>query len=161
MRRQLILLTIAITALVGIAAVASAQEPNGEEFHHSFIIFLGDCEGFGGGGGGGIAEASVGSLNGCFGFGVFFGLWDEESMPLEIQYEAEEELGGFWRVGHLKAFNLAHRGNPIIGGMNGGGSGYECPAQTGVEAAQSIPAGELWGVWIAFFTVEPCDIYEE
>jgi hypothetical protein len=158
MRRQLILLTIAIAALVGIAAVASAEEPNGEGLHHSFILFLGDCEGFNGGGGG-IVEAQTGFLHGCFGFAVFFGLWDADSMASEIQYEAEEELGGYWRVDHLKAFNLAHRGAPVFGGMDGGG-GYECPLNTGVEAQESIPAGELWGVWIAFFTIEPCMVYD-
>jgi hypothetical protein len=148
MRRQLLVLGAAIVALVGIAAVASADEP--DSFQHGFTFFFGDCEQVA------TVEASIGSLNGCHGFGLFFGLWDEETMSHEIAYQAAHEFGGEWQTVKLKAINLAHPNSTIFGIEED----YQCTGNSSVTAAQSIPAGDLWGIWIAYFQVEPCNFVE-
>jgi hypothetical protein len=156
MTRRLLVIGAVIAALVGVATVASADEDPGG-FQSAHVLFLGDCEGSTP-----AVEASTGFLPECFGFGIFFGLWNAESMAAAIAEEAYWELGGEWDVVKLKAFNLAHGGAPIMSaGGTPGGEDYGLCELENVEAAQSIPAGELWGVWIAFFVIEPCEIYTD
>jgi hypothetical protein len=144
MPRRLIVIAAVLAALISVGAVASAQE-SPEPFQSSHVLFLGDCDEEL------KVEASSGLGGGCFGFALFFGLWDAQAMAEEITGEAREEFLGFWRVLKLHAFNLAHRGQPIVA------SDFDFDTcGDNVEAAQSIPAGELWGVWIAFFSIEEC-----
>jgi hypothetical protein len=147
--RKILIPVIALIALFGVVAVASADSENG---NHSKIFFFGHCEEQ-------ITSTDVSGAglfgHGCRGFGIFWGHWDHDSMVEQIAYKAGYKFGGDWEVTKFHAIN-------VFGGAPLTGASYGCEEPGGLQT--NVVTNEVNGIpglWIAWFKVEPCDPYYE
>lgn len=144
--RKLLVLGAAMVALFSLVTIAQGGESNDD----AHIWFFGECQNS-------PDSADGNSPNGlflgggCRGIGLFVGNWDKYSIADAIEYEAMDEFGGYWAVEYLKAINL-------FGGQNEIGSDYGCDYYE--EESSVTPAVyEIGGLWIALFSIEPCNGY--
>ncbi len=148
--RKLLVLGAALVALLSLVSIA--QGINGEDEAH--IWFFGNCEEQQDSP---YYEFSVSGASffggGCRGIGLFIGgSWDRYQIAGEAAYEASERFGGAWQVDYLKAINLA-------GGETAVGVSYGCESYNDPFAV--APASVGFGLWIALFSVVPCEPEDE
>ncbi|MEZ4480890.1 MAG: hypothetical protein R3B97_07000 [Dehalococcoidia bacterium] len=141
--RKLLVLGAAMVAILSLATIAQ-----GEEHESSHIWFFGECENQYDSP---YYDSSVTGASflggGCRGIGIFSGKWDKESIAEEVSYEAMEEFGGYWEVDYLKAIN-------IFGGESQPGVDYGCEGSNPNSVQINTGFG---GLWIAIFSVVPCE----
>ncbi|MGD9934630.1 MAG: hypothetical protein AB7T37_13065 [Dehalococcoidia bacterium] len=143
MMRKLLVLGAAIVAVLSLATIAQ-----GTEYESSHVWFFGDCENQYDSPDYDSSVTGASFLGGgCRGIGIFSGEWDKESIAGYVTYEAMEEFGGYWEVDYLKAIN-------IFGGPPVTGATYGCGSQDPYSVTSQGFGG---GLWIAIFSVEPCE----
>jgi len=144
MMRKLLVLGAAIVAILSLATIAQGEQSEG-----AHVWFFGNCENQYDSPYNSVNTASSFLGGGCRGIGVFAGKWDKESIAEQVSYEAMEEFGGYWEVDYLKAIN-------IFGGPPQVGVEYGCGAAPVAVSPQTLGGG----LWIAIFSVIPCEPVE-
>ena len=143
--RKFLVLGAAIVAVFSLVAIAQGDSYN-EDAH---VWFFGDCQ-INPDSADGASTSGLFLGGGCRGIGLFVGDWDNSSIASEVAYQAMGEFGGYWYVEYLKAIN-------IFGGEKVIGSGYGCYDDEETNITPSVY--NIGGLWIALFSVEPCNGY--
>ncbi|MGD9934891.1 MAG: hypothetical protein AB7T37_14415 [Dehalococcoidia bacterium] len=143
--RKFLVLGAAMVALFSLVTIAQG----GDDSDGAHIWFFGDCE-VNPDTSDGNSASGLFLGSGCRGIGIFSGDWDNYSIADRVAYEAMDEFGGYWYVEYLKAINL-------IGGGTTIGEGYGCDYEEETSLTPSVY--NMGGLWIALFSVEPCNGY--
>lgn len=143
--RKFMILGAAIVALFSLVTIAQGNSQN-ESAH---VWFFGDCE-VNPDTSDGNSASGLFLGGGCRGIGIFVGDWNPDGIAEEITDEAYDEFGGLWGVEYLKAVNL-------IGGDHVLLSGWGCYDEEVTSLTPSVY--NMGGLWIALFSIEPCDGY--
>ena len=144
--RKSLALAAGFIALFGLSSLATAQAPQ-QDWHGSLTFFFGECdpnEDLS------VEQVSANLFSGdCSGIGMFWGDWDENTLPVGINEAAADRFGGNWRVTHLTGYDLVGREGTIGGGEY---SEYPCGAP---DSEPVFTFGHI-AFWVAWFDVEPC-----
>ena len=144
--RKTIALAAGLVALLGLTSLATAQAPD-QDWHGSLTFFFGECdpnEDLS------VDQVSANLFSGdCSGIGMFWGDWDENTLPIGINEAAADRFGGNWRVTHLTGYDLVGREGTIGSAEY---SQYPCGAP---DSEPVFTFGHI-AFWVAWFDVEPC-----